>query len=67
MAEVKYKGKGPAERLQDRLKPSNSDATADVHHVAGSGAQRVHSTVHHSGGQGAHGAMNPIAPKDGDE
>jgi hypothetical protein len=54
-------------RIADRLRPSNDHGTADHSASHGSGPTRTHSTVHHSGGQGAHGAMSPLAPKDGDQ
>jgi hypothetical protein len=52
MVEVKYSGKGPAERLADRLKNSGGDLPADVRVKHGDGARRVFHNVHHSGNQG---------------
>jgi hypothetical protein len=59
MVEVRYRGdKGsPAQRVADRLKPSNPGvAVANVRTQFGHGPRRVISTHHHSGGQGRHEA-----------
>lgn len=62
MAEEKYHGPGPEQRIAARLKPSNDHSTADHHHVAGSGARRTVSTIHGSGSQAAHG-HGPLSPE----
>jgi hypothetical protein len=48
MAEVKYSGKSPEQRISDRLKPSGEGLGADVHVVKGTGPNRTHTFVHHS-------------------
>jgi hypothetical protein len=49
-------GKGSmSQRIADRLKPSNEKATAAETTVHGSGPTRVHTSLHHSGQQAAHG------------
>jgi hypothetical protein len=55
MPEERYVGKGPAERIADREKPSNDMSTAYHHIQQGDGARRVHHTIHHPTKQ--HGAV----------
>jgi hypothetical protein len=48
MAEVRYRGKSPEQRIEDRLKPSGEGLGADHHIVKGSGPTRTHTFIHHS-------------------
>jgi hypothetical protein len=54
MAEVKYRGKSPEQRINDRTKNSAGDLPSDVHVVKGTGPLRTHTNVFHSGT--AHGS-----------
>jgi hypothetical protein len=54
MVEVKRTGPSDAERITKRLRPSNEMATATTHVQQGSGAQRVHHTIHHGSTQKFH-------------
>jgi hypothetical protein len=52
MPEVKYRdGKSEAQRIADRLKPSNDIAHAGTVTRHGDGPTRTITTVHHSGHQ----------------
>jgi hypothetical protein len=48
MTEVKHGPKSMAQRIADRLKPSNDLVNADIHAVHGTGPTRAHTTIHHS-------------------
>ena len=61
MAEVKYHGKTPEQRIHDRLKPS--DEGGDVHVVKGTGPNRTHTFVRHSGN--VHGSTTKQKNKEG--
>jgi hypothetical protein len=54
MVEVKRTGPSDAERITRRLKPSNEMASATTHTQQGTGAQRVHTTIHHGSTQKYH-------------
>jgi hypothetical protein len=60
MATVKYNGKGPQERINDRLRNSGGDyagyehVMANVHHETY--PNRVHHNIHHSSSQHKHGS-----------
>jgi hypothetical protein len=54
MVEVKRTGPSDAERITKRLRPSNEMASATTHVQQGSGAQRVHHTIHHGSTQKFH-------------
>ncbi len=54
MVEIRRTGKPDAERIADRLKPSNEMHTATTHVQTGHGAQRVHTTIHHGSTQKFH-------------
>jgi hypothetical protein len=65
MTEVKLSNpKGMAQRIADRLKPSNDLANADIHVVKGTGPTRTHTAIHHSANH-TH-AVTPPMPKDGE-
>jgi hypothetical protein len=52
--ETIYRGKGPAERIADRLKSSGGEGA--THHVVhGTGPTRTHTHIHEYGHQGNHG------------
>jgi hypothetical protein len=56
MVEVKLtNSRNAAQRIADRLKPSNDTETANVHAVHGTGPTRTHTTLHYSAGQSQHG------------
>jgi len=62
MVENKHQAKSMAQRVADRLRPSNDMDTANTHAVHGSGPTRTHMTIHHSGNQAqgpGHGPTNP--------
>jgi hypothetical protein len=50
MVEVRFRpdGKPEAQRIRDRLKPSNDFQTSDVHVQTGTGPTRVSHTTHRS-------------------
>jgi hypothetical protein len=48
-------GRSDAERITRRLRPSNEMETASTHTTQGTGAQRVHTTIHHGSTQKFHG------------
>lgn len=49
MPDVKYKGPGPAERINNRLRNSGApDADVKTHH--GTGPTRVFHNIHHAAG-----------------
>ena len=50
MAEVKHSGKSMEQRIRDRL-DSSCSPNADVHMKQGDGPRRLHTAIHHSGGQ----------------
>jgi hypothetical protein len=52
--ETIYKGKGPAERIADRLKSSGGEG-ATHHLVHGAGPTRTHTHIHEYGQQHNHG------------
>jgi hypothetical protein len=55
MVEVRRRdGRSDAERIAHRLKPSNEMETASTHTTQGTGAQRVHTTIHHGSSQKYH-------------
>jgi hypothetical protein len=54
MAEVRYHGKSPQQRIADRQRNSGGDIPADVRTKTGDGPQRVFHNVHNSGT--AHGS-----------
>jgi hypothetical protein len=54
MVEVKRTGPSDAERITKRLRPSNEMETATTHTQQGTGAQRVHTTIHHGSTQKVH-------------
>ena len=56
MVEVKLRdGKSEAQRITDRLKPSNSPDNVAMQVQTGTGPTRTITTVHNSGHQGSHG------------
>jgi hypothetical protein len=61
MTEVRLSDLKPdAQRIADRLKPSNDMSTANVHAVHGTGPTRTHTTVHRGGHQAqSHGHGKP--------
>jgi hypothetical protein len=54
MVEIRRTGPSDAERITKRLKPSNEMASATTHTQQGTGAQRVHTTIHHGSTQKYH-------------
>jgi hypothetical protein len=55
MVEVRRRdGRSDAQRIADRLKPSNEMATATTHVQQGSGPTRTHHTIHHGSTQKYH-------------
>jgi hypothetical protein len=58
MAEVRLTGKPDAQRIADRLKGSNDTSTANTIAKHGEGPTRTITSVHHSGHQHRHGAVN---------
>jgi hypothetical protein len=65
MAEVKYHGKSPQQRIVDRQRNSGGDIPADVKTKTGKGPQRVFHNIHHSGSAGGSTTKTPNA-NDGD-
>ena len=58
--EVKLSDLKPeAQRIADRLKPSNDTSTANTFAKHGDGPTRTITTVHHSGHEHQHGQVNP--------
>ena len=64
MSEDHYKGPGPEQRIDNRLKGSNDHATADHKTTHGHGDRRTITTIHHSGSNKAHAhmPMSPLSP-----
>jgi hypothetical protein len=62
MPEVKYNGKGPAERIQDRLRNSGGDYAGYKHIMADvrteTNPTRAHHNIHHGGAERQHGEVN---------
>jgi hypothetical protein len=48
MTEVKHGPKSMAQRIADRLKPSNDTANADIVTTHGTGPTRTTTSIHHS-------------------
>jgi hypothetical protein len=48
MPEIKYMGKSPQERINDRLKNSGGDLPADIRTKHGEGPTRTFTNIHHS-------------------
>ena len=58
MPDVIQSGKSNEQRIADRLKGSNDTSTANTSVTHGTGPTRTVTTVHHSGYQHRHGAVN---------
>jgi cation transport regulator ChaB len=65
MAEVRYRGKPPEQRLSDRMKNSGGDLPADVKTKHGEGPQRVYHNIHHSAAE--HGTKRRDDNNGGDQ
>jgi hypothetical protein len=65
MTEVHLKGKPEAQRIADRLKPSNDMDTANVHAVHGTGPTRTHHTIHRPGHQAQGQGHGPVSHGEG--
>ena len=66
MTENKHGAKSMAQRVADRLKPSNDMNTANTHSHHGSGPTRTHTTIHHSGHQSQGPGHGPVHHGEGD-
>jgi hypothetical protein len=54
MTETKYHGKSEAQRIADRLKPSNSPDAVDTYAEHGTGPTRTVTSVHRAGHEALH-------------
>ena len=58
MPDVMQSGKSDAQRIADRMKPSNDTSTADTVVHRGDGPTRVVHSIHRSGSAKQHGPAN---------
>ena len=59
MVDVIQSGKSDAQRITDRMKPSNDTSTADTIVHRGDGPTRIIHSVHRSGQSKVHGPSHP--------